>query len=108
MADFAFAGKTFEVRVDNGVIFHNTYGPEGNKLRYEEIDGAVEGASEEVRVHVAEVAAGIYLLGWNELSGTAVTHVMDFNTDTITAFWSFDVGGGRIGEVHTATFKEVK
>jgi phenolic acid decarboxylase len=108
MTDFAFAGKTFEVRVDNGVIFQNTYADEGNKLRYEEIDGAVEGASEEVRLHVAEVASGIYLLGWNEVSGTAVTHVMDFNTNTITAFWSFDVGGGRIGEVHTATFKEVR
>lgn len=107
MTDFAFAGKTFEVRLDNGVVFHNTYAAEGNRLRYEEIDGAVESASEEVRLHVAEVAAGIYLLGWNEVSGTAVSHVMDFNTGSITAFWSFDVGGGRIGEVHTATFEEV-
>jgi len=107
MSDFAFAGKTLEVRVDNGIVFHNTYGPEGNKLHYEEIDGTAEGASEDVELDVAEVAEGIYLLGWNEVSGTVVTHVMDFNTKRLAAFWSFDAGGARVGEVHYATFEEV-
>lgn len=108
MTDFKFAGKTFEVRMDNGVVFHNTYAAEGNKLHYAAIDGAAEGASEDVELHVGVVAAGIYLVGWNEVSGKAVAHVMDFNTGTITGYWSFDAGGGRIGEVHAAKFKEVK
>lgn len=107
MSDFAFAGKTFELHMEDGVVFRNTYGPEGNTLRYREIDGATEGASEDVKVHVAEVGRRMYLLGWNEISGTAVTHVMDFKTSTVTAFWSFPDGGGRTGQIHTATFKEI-
>lgn len=108
MSDFAFAGKTFEIRLDNGVVFHNTYGSEGSTLHYEEVDGASEGGSEAVGLHVGEVSRGVYLLGWNEVSGTAVTHVMDFNTGTVTGFWSIDDGGGRTGEVHTATFRAVE
>ncbi|MFC3493215.1 MoaF-related domain-containing protein [Glycomyces rhizosphaerae] len=107
MTDFAFAGKTFEVRLDNGVVFHNTYAAEGNKLQYAEIDGATEGASEEVDLYVAEVASRTYLVGWNEVSGTVVTHLMDFKNKRITAFWSFDTGGGRTGEVHSGTFAQV-
>ncbi|GAB4003989.1 hypothetical protein GCM10029992_47650 [Glycomyces albus] len=49
----------------------------------------------------------MYLLGWNEISGTTVTHVMDFKNSTVTAFWSFPEGGGRVGQIHTATFKEI-
>ncbi|WP_030161551.1 hypothetical protein [Glycomyces sp. NRRL B-16210] len=108
MSDFAFAGKVFDIRVDNGVVLRNAYAPEGNKLRYEQIDGASEGGSGVVDLHVGEVAPSVYLLGWNEVSGAAVTHVMDFNSGTITGFWSFDADGGRTGEVHSATFTEVK
>lgn len=107
MSDFAFAGKTYELHMDDGVVFHNTYGPEGNTLRYERIDGATEGASEVVKLHVAEVSPRVYLLGWNEISGTAVTHVMDFKNAAITAFWSFPDGNRRTGQIHTATFKEM-
>ena len=106
MSDFAFAGKVFEIRLDNGVVFHNTYGPEGDKLRYEMIDGAAEGGSGTVDLYVGEVAEKIYLVGWNEVSGAAVSHVMDFNTKRLTAFWSFDEDGGRTGEMHGGTFQE--
>lgn len=108
MSDFAFAGKTFELRLDNGIVFHNTYGAEGNTLHYEEVDGALEGGSEEAALQVGEIARGVYLLGWNELSGTAVAQVLDFNTGTVTGFWSIDDGGGRTGEMHTGTFREVE
>ncbi|SDD86276.1 MoaF-related domain-containing protein [Glycomyces harbinensis] len=107
MSDFAFAGKVFEIRLDNGVVFRNTYGPGGDKLRYEMIDGATEGGSGTVDLYVGEVAEGVYLVGWNEESGTAVTQVMDFNTKRITAFFSLDEDGGRTGEVHDGTFQEV-
>jgi hypothetical protein len=108
MTDFAFAGKAFDIRLDNGVVFHNTFAVEGNRLVYEKIDGAVEGASEEVELYVAEIAPRMYLVGWNEVSGTAVAHVMDFKTKRVTAFRSLDAGGGRTGEVHTGTFEEVR
>ncbi|RRR99533.1 MoaF-related domain-containing protein [Glycomyces terrestris] len=107
MGDFAFAGKTFVIRLDNGVVLHNIFGAEGNKLQYAEIDGATESASGTVDLHVAEVTPRVYLLGWNEVSGTAVTHVMNFHNHTITGFWSFEDHGGRIGEVHSGTFEEL-
>lgn len=107
MSDFPFAGKTFVIRLDNGVVFHNIYGTEGNKLQYAEIDGATESASGTVDLHVAQVSPRIYLLGWNEVTGTAVTHVMNFQNRTITGYWSFDNDGGRTGEVHSGTFEEL-
>jgi hypothetical protein len=108
MTDFAFAGKAFDIRLDNGVIFHNTYAAEGNRLVYERIDGAVEGSSEEVRLYVAELSPRMYLVGWNERSGAAVTQVLDFKTKRVTVFRSLDAGGSRTGEVHSGTFEEVK
>ncbi|MFB9658609.1 phenolic acid decarboxylase [Glycomyces mayteni] len=107
MSDFAFAGKTFVVRLDNGVVLHNIYAAEGNRLQYAEIDGASESASGTVDLHVAEVSPKVYLLGWNEVTGTAVTHVMNFHDRTITGFWSFADHGGRTGEVHSGTFEEL-
>lgn len=108
MTDFAFAGKAFDIRLNNGVVFHNTYAAEGNRLVYERIDGIVEGASEEVELYVAEVAPRMYLVGWNEISGATVAHVMDFKTNKITEFRALDAGGSRVGEVYAGTFEEVK
>lgn len=108
MGDFAFAGKSFEIRLDNGVVFFNSYGPEGNRLLYEEVDGVAESGSEEVELSVGEVAKGIYLLGWNEVSGATVSQVLDFNKGTVTGYWSVDAGGKRTGEVRSGVFREVK
>ncbi|THV30190.1 MoaF-related domain-containing protein [Glycomyces paridis] len=107
MSDFAFAGKTFVIHLDNGVVFHNIYGSEGNRLQYAEIDGATEGASGTVDLHVAEIARKVYLIGWNEVTGATVTQVLDFGTGTVTGFWSADEGGGRSGEIHSGTFEEL-
>ncbi|MEW2401818.1 hypothetical protein [Streptomyces sp. NPDC046862] len=107
MSDLTYAGKTYRFSVDNGVVFHNAYSPDGATLHYETVAGPTSGASEDVRLHAAEVAPGVFLLGWVEKSGMTVTHAMNLNTRTVHAFWAYDTPEGRIGELHAGTLEEM-
>jgi hypothetical protein len=66
--DPTYAGKTYTFSVDNGVVFHNAYSPDGAMLHYETVAGPTSAASEDVAPHAAEVAPGVLLLGWVEKS----------------------------------------
>jgi phenolic acid decarboxylase len=107
MSGFAFAGKTIEFKVDNGAVFHNTYAADGTALHYEAADGPAKGAVEDVRIQAAEVAPGVYLVGWTEASGMTITHAMDFNEGVIHAFWTYETENGRVGELHSGPFREL-
>ncbi|THV37735.1 MoaF-related domain-containing protein [Glycomyces buryatensis] len=108
MSDFAFAGKSFEFRIDNGVVFRNFYSSDGKRLRYATLDGPAERVSEEVELFAAEFAPNIYMVGWNEISGATVVHVMNFKNHTMCGFWSFPEDDDRSGEIHSGTFAEAK
>ena len=105
MSSLTYAGRTFVFRVDNGVVFRNTYSADGTSLRYEILEGAARGSREKVALHAAEVAPGIFVLGWAEESGMTVTHVMNLTTHTVHAFWTYENGNGRVAELHTGTLE---
>ncbi|MFF3942642.1 MoaF-related domain-containing protein [Streptomyces phaeofaciens] len=105
MSNLTYAGKSYRFSVDNGVVFHNTYGPDGTTLRYETVAGPDAGASENVTLHAAQAAPGVFLLGWVEESGMTVTHAMNLNTLTVHAFWTYDTPEGRTGELHVGTLE---
>lgn len=103
MSALTYAGRTFLFRVDNGTVFRNTYSPDGTSLHYEPLEGPGKGAQENVVLHSAEVAPGIFILGWVEESGMTITHVMNLGTSTVHAFWTYETGQGRTAELHTGT-----
>ncbi|MDF3141361.1 MULTISPECIES: hypothetical protein [unclassified Streptomyces] len=105
MSGLTYAGKTFVFRVDNGVVFRNTYSADGISLRYETLEGPAKGAEETVTLHTAEVAPGLFIVGWVEASGMTVTHLMNLNTRTIHAFWTYETDNGRVAELHTGTLE---
>jgi phenolic acid decarboxylase len=107
MSDRTYAGKTFRFTVDNGVVFHNSYAPDGTTLHYETVEGPNAGTREDVVVHAAEVEPGIFMLGWTEQSGMTITHVMNLNRDTVHAFWTFPTDTGPVGEIHAGTIEEL-
>lgn len=107
MSSLTYAGRTFIFRVDNGVVFRNAYSPEGTGLHYETIEGPTKGAVEDVVLHAAEVTPGIFIVGWVETSGMTVTHVMNLNTHTVQAFWTYEDGTGRVAELHTGTLEPI-
>ncbi|MBA2810191.1 hypothetical protein E0500_023025 [Streptomyces sp. KM273126] len=107
MSDLTYAGKAYKFSVDNGIVFHNTYSPDGTTLHYETVTGPNTGASEDVALHAAEVAPGVFLLGWVEKSDMTVTHATNLNTLTVHAFWTYDTPEGRIGELHVGTLEEM-
>ena len=102
-----YAGRTFRFSVDNGVVFHNTYAPDGTKLHYETVAGPTKGAVEDVDLHAAEVSPGLFIVGWVEQSGMTVTHAMNLNTNTVHAFWTYETPDGRVGELHTGTLEAI-
>nr|WP_298552776.1 hypothetical protein [uncultured Streptomyces sp.] len=73
----------------------------------ETVTGPNTGASEDFALHAAEVAPVVFLLGWVEKSGMAVTHAMNLNTLTVHAFWSYYTPEGGIDELHVGTLKEM-
>jgi phenolic acid decarboxylase len=107
MSNLTYSGKTYKFSVGNGTVFHNTYSPDGTALHYQTVAGPTTGASEDVTLHAAEVARGVFLLGWAEESGMTVTHAMNLNTLTVHAFWTYDTPEGRIGELHVGTLAEM-
>ncbi|MFD5407831.1 phenolic acid decarboxylase [Streptomyces griseorubiginosus] len=107
MSTLTYAGKKFRFTVDNGTVFHNTYAPDGTELRYETVAGPGTGTVEDVDLHAAEVATGVFLVGWTEKSGMSVTHAMNMNTNTVHAFWTYETPDGRVGELHTGTLEEL-
>lgn len=103
MSTPTYAGHTFELRIDNGVVFRNSYTPDGTGLHYEVLEGPTAAAAETVSLHAAEVAAGIFIVGWLEDSGMTITHVMNLNTSTVHAFWTYPTEPGRVAELHLGT-----
>ncbi|GAB3362087.1 MULTISPECIES: MoaF-related domain-containing protein [Amycolatopsis] len=107
MSDLTYAGKTYRFTVDNGAVFRNTYAADGTRLHYEVLAGPAVGATENVDLHAAEIAPGVFLVGWTEKSGMTVTHAMNLVTDTVHAFWTYSTAHGRVGELHTGTLTEL-
>ena len=105
MTASTYAGKTFEFTVDNGVIYHNTYAPDGTRLHFRTVAGPA--AVEDVDLHAAEVAPGVFIVGWVEKSGLTVTHAMNLNIGVVHAFWTYETESGRVGELHTGHLKEL-
>jgi hypothetical protein len=62
MSTPTYAGHTFELRIDNGVVFRNGYTPDGTGLHYEVLEGPTAGAAETVSLH-AEARPGQRLHG---------------------------------------------
>ncbi|MCH7229319.1 phenolic acid decarboxylase [Glycomyces sp. L485] len=106
MDGLAFAGKSYEIKVDNGMVFHHTYSADGRTLHYETVAGPMEGASEDVRLRAAEVASGIYLVGWNEISGLTVALAMNLNDNTVHTIRTHEAEGERHSELLSGTITE--
>jgi phenolic acid decarboxylase len=95
MSGETYAGHTYPFRVDNGVVFRNTYSEDGSRLRYETLEGPTAGAGEEVELQAAEIAPRLFFISWVEASGMTVSHAMNLNTKTVHAFWTWQDDGGR-------------
>ena len=103
MSNLTYANRTFLLQLDNGVVFRNSYSADGTALHYEAIAGPTTGATEDVQLHAAEIAPGIFILGWIEESGMTVTHAMNLDNNTVRAFWTYETDNERVGELHTGT-----
>lgn len=107
MSAQSYADRTFVFRVDNGVVFRNTYSADGTGLHYETLEGPAKGAAEDVALQAAEVAPGIFVMGWVEESGMTVTHVMNLDSLTVHALWTYESNGRRVAELHSGTLEPV-
>ncbi len=56
--------------------------PALDSMRYQVLTGPRAGATDTVAIEVSEVAAGVFLVSWQEADFITVVHVEDFNTNT--------------------------
>ncbi|PCG81804.1 hypothetical protein CIB93_33365 [Streptomyces sp. WZ.A104] len=104
----AFAGHSYRLEVDNGVVFHNSYSADGTKLHWEATAGPMKGNSGDQDLAVKKVNDGVYHVNWVEESGMTVSHVMDLNSGNVSVYWTYvNESGDRVGELHTATLTRI-
>ncbi|MFH8889466.1 MoaF-related domain-containing protein [Streptomyces sp. NPDC017949] len=102
----AFAGHTYVLTLDNGVVLRNTYSADGSTLDWTALAGPMAGRSGQERLSVRAVGEGLYFVNWVEASGMTVSHVMDLGRGTVSVYWTYGTpDGGRVGELHTATLQ---
>ncbi|MFD0529181.1 hypothetical protein ACFQ1I_23240 [Kitasatospora arboriphila] len=52
----------------------------------------------------AQVGWGLYFTNWVEPNGVTVSHVMNFNNNTVKVYFTFATATGtRLGQLHSAT-----
>lgn len=103
-----FAGHTYLISTDAGNVYKNTYSADGTSLHSVTVGGPGTGDSFDAPISVAQVGRGLYFVSWVEPSTLTVSHVMNFNTCSISLFITYGTAtGGRAGELHSATFSQV-
>ncbi len=102
-----FAGHTFVITVDNGNVYRNTYSADGSSLHSVTIAGDGVGDTFDAPLQTAKVGYGLYFVSWVEPSGVTVSHVLNFNTNTVKVYFTFGTAtGGRLGQLHSATLAQ--
>ena len=100
-------GRTFRYALPNGWSFLMTFGAEADTLRMEGLTGQHAGQVADFDVTTAVVAPGVYFVSWIKPDGDSVSHVHDYNSGTVHAFWAAAQGDGtRIGRVTTGSIHE--
>lgn len=103
-----FAGHVYQLEVDNGVVFRNSYSADGTRLHWEALEGPFRGSSGDEKLSVRRIGDGIYHVNWVESSGMTVSHVMDLNTKTVSIYWTYvTADGDRVGEPHSASLARI-
>ncbi|MEV7180600.1 hypothetical protein [Kitasatospora sp. NPDC093679] len=99
-----FAGKTYLITVDNGNVYKNTYSADGTSLHSETVAGTGVGETFDAALATAQVGWGLYFTNWVEPNGVTVSHVMNFNNNTVKVYFTFATAAGtRLGQLHSAT-----
>ena len=104
----AFAGHTYRLQVDNGVVYQNSYSADGTSLHWEAVEGPFKGNSGDEKLSVRKIRDDMYHVNWVESSGMTVSHVMDLADKTVSVYWTYvTADGNRVGELHTASLTRI-
>ncbi|WP_330272831.1 hypothetical protein OG205_39060 [Lentzea sp. NBC_00516] len=100
-------GRTFRYALPNGWSFLMHFGSDGDTLRMEGLTGEHVGQVADFDITVARIASGVHFISWIKPDGDSVSHVHDYNTNTVHAFWAAgQENGERIGRSTTGTIHE--
>lgn len=103
-----FAGRTYLITVDNGNVYRNTYSADGTTLHSETVQGSGVGEVFDATLATTQVGWGLYFTNWVEPNGVTVSHVLNFNNNTLKVYFTFATAtGARLGQLHNATLSRV-
>jgi phenolic acid decarboxylase len=89
-----FVGRKFIIRYESGLEVKAHY-KSATELSWEALTGPSKGESGDETIYSSEVAPNIFFISWLEKKGISVSNVLDLNDSIVTAFVTFDTGGGR-------------
>lgn len=112
-AEPTYLGRSFRYELPSGWSFLLTFAAKNLSdatdtvaLRMAGLTGPFAGEVADFDVTAARVAPGVYFLNWIKPDGDSVSHVHDYNTHTVHAFWATTVDGVRTGRFTTGTLVE--
>lgn len=79
---FPAAGHVYEARFD-GFAFHLKFDADGRTMRFTSAEAPDFDTAEAVTYSATLLRPQVYLVTWKEADGTTVTHVEDFERDTV-------------------------
>jgi hypothetical protein len=84
---FPLAGQRFEVDYGD-LVATNIYAEEGRSLTYEITAGALTGNTATVEFEWRHLFGGTYVVSWQEVDGSTVVHIDDFDGGRSLAFFT--------------------
>ena len=103
-----FAGHTYLITVDDGTVYRNTYAADGTSFTSLTVAGDGAGESFTTTLQSAQTGLLQYFVSWVEPGGITVSQVINFASDTVKIFFTFeDATGAREGQLHSATISRV-
>jgi phenolic acid decarboxylase len=107
MTEPTYRGNAFLYTLPIGWSFRMLFSADGTGLRMEGLTGEHAGQAMEFDITTSQVAHGVYFINWIKPDGGSVSHVHNYNTGTVHAFWSFDQDGERVSRFTTGTVEPI-
>jgi phenolic acid decarboxylase len=98
-----YQGRIFRYSLPNGWSFRMAFSADEDSLHMEGLAGEFAGQTLDVRIAASRVGYGIYFLNWIKPDGGVVSHVHDYNTNTVHAFWAYEENGALTFATTTGT-----
>lgn len=85
---FPYAGKTFLIKMDNGLEVKNSYALDKNIIKVEFLNGDLLGTIMHVPFQWRQLSDGYFMISWQESDNNTVVHCDNFDKKISYAYYT--------------------